>query len=145
MITLHSRVTRRIVVNGRDLGDFTFAEVRELHMQLGIELSEHRDQLVALLNFTAHFFSLPLEALTCRCRDERFAWPRMVAMFVATELIGANSFQVGEIFKRTPSDVRHAVVRVRDRRDTDIKTRQELDRFTLALRAIHPATEPSHA
>ena len=67
----------------------------------------------------AEYYSLPIEAMTARCRLRSMTLPRQVAMYLARQMTGRSFPEIGDRFERDPATVMHAVRHVAARLETD--------------------------
>lgn len=72
--------------------------------QIELQLLLGSDQLTKIMRVVVEtvgeHFGLSIPVLTGRCRRENIAWPRMIAYYLARQLTGASSTQIGKTLSR---------------------------------------------
>lgn len=84
----------------------------------------------SIANVVADEFAIPVQAIFSRARPDHIAFPRMVAMKLSQDIMGATRQEVGSFFGRHRADVLHAHLRVSDRMATEPQTREIVLRIT---------------
>lgn len=84
----------------------------------------------SIANVVADEFSIPVQAIFSRARPDHIAFPRMVAMKLSQDIMGATRAKVALFFGRHPTDIGHASHSVSDRMATEPQTREIVLRIT---------------
>ena len=96
------------------------------------EVSEIFSDPDEIIQQVANYYQIKLEDIKGKSREQKFAIPRQVAMFILREDSKINLNSIGKLFGgRDHSTVLHAIRRIQ----TDAATNQNLRRDLLSLRS----------
>jgi chromosomal replication initiator protein len=83
----------------------------------------------------ANYYGLHTTHMTGQSKESRHARPRQVAMYLAREMIGRSTPDIGRMFGgRDHTTVLHALSAVRDRMATDGELADDIDELKARLR-----------
>lgn len=77
------------------------------------------DPVVRIIEIVGSQMEVSLEEINGRCREQRIALARQMAMVLAKEIMGLSSVQVGKAFGRDHGTVLHAERAIRNACETD--------------------------
>ncbi len=127
-MTATTMTAYRLELDGHKIGHFTIAELICLREAIDKVITQSPSVEVqriidAICN---HFGGLERAELFSR-NNHRFAtWPRMLAMFLISEIPIYSSARVGALFHRCGSTIRQDNARVKELIEIDPKSRKEL-------------------
>lgn len=111
----------------------TLDRARDLNMLLSKFLkakaqTAEAKKVRAIQECVMEHYGLNCETFASVARDETYAWPRQVAMFLSREMVPALSrTEIGNEFGRDSSTVSHAVNRVSDRMSVCPKSKSDVE------------------
>lgn len=73
-----------------------------------------------------HYGVTPAQVFA-RSKLERFVWPRFVAVYLSSRLVGLSTTELGRIFSRDHGTIVHALRAARNRMETEPRLREEVN------------------
>lgn len=98
----------------------------------------------AVINFMAERTGLKASDFTGDRRGQKYAFPRVIAMWLCVELLPASLPVIGRAFRRDHTTVMHACKRIRALRLDNPEVRYLTDHLLDAMRETYQAPVFSH-
>jgi hypothetical protein len=99
----------------------------QLAVFAGVKGDDHAHTLVAIIvnRVSVHYGVSRVQLLGLR-RRERIVWARFVAVYFSKKLTELSLYELGAIYSQHPGTIRHAIIRTRERLETEPRFREEL-------------------
>lgn len=94
------------------------------------ETKVDRDKVIGLCCW---HFNVSLEEMTRRCREETLTYIRQVTIYLLFRRTKLSRREIAKLVGRDHSTIRHSILTIIDRMDTDSYVREEVERLNAQL------------